>query len=90
MEAETSTMVGGCCVCSDEVGYTENPLVYCDGTQCNVAVHQGRTQQYKLISRAYYYPIRIRRYPSLLRFRICQTPSSIKHPSLVALFKSEP
>ena len=34
-------MVGGCCVCSDERGWTENPLVYCDGQGCNVAVHQG-------------------------------------------------
>lgn len=35
-------MVGGCCVCSDERGWDENPLVYCDGHGCNVAVHQGR------------------------------------------------
>ena len=34
-------MVGGCCVCSDERGWAENPLVYCDGHCCNVAVHQG-------------------------------------------------
>jgi len=34
-------MVGGCCVCSDESGWDENPLVYCDGHGCNVAVHQG-------------------------------------------------
>ncbi|ELT95750.1 hypothetical protein CAPTEDRAFT_154557 [Capitella teleta] len=34
-------MVGGCCVCSDERGWSENPLVYCDGQQCNVAVHQA-------------------------------------------------
>ncbi|XP_074658988.1 uncharacterized protein LOC141911828 [Tubulanus polymorphus] len=34
-------MVGGCCVCSDERGWTENPLVYCDGQGCNVAVHQA-------------------------------------------------
>lgn len=36
-------MVGGCCVCSDERGWAENPLVYCDGHLCNVAVHQGKT-----------------------------------------------
>lgn len=36
-------MVGGCCVCSDERGWAENPLVYCDGNGCNVAVHQGGT-----------------------------------------------
>ncbi|KAG2461097.1 AF17 protein, partial [Polypterus senegalus] len=34
-------MVGGCCVCSDERGWTENPLVYCDGHGCSVAVHQA-------------------------------------------------
>ena len=34
-------MVGGCCVCSDERGWDENPLVYCDGHGCSVAVHQG-------------------------------------------------
>ena len=34
-------MVGGCCVCADERGWDENPLVYCDGEGCNVAVHQG-------------------------------------------------
>lgn len=34
-------MVGGCCVCSDERGWPDNPLVYCDGTSCTVAVHQG-------------------------------------------------
>lgn len=34
-------MVGGCCVCSDERGWPENPLVYCDGMNCLVAVHQA-------------------------------------------------
>ncbi|KAL8596917.1 hypothetical protein ACOMHN_062287 [Nucella lapillus] len=34
-------MVGGCCVCSDERGWDENPLVYCDGHGCSVAVHQA-------------------------------------------------
>ncbi|XP_066245880.1 protein AF-10-like [Euwallacea similis] len=34
-------MVGGCCVCSDDRGWPENPLVYCDGQSCNVAVHQA-------------------------------------------------
>ena len=37
-------MVGGCCVCSDERGWAENPLVYCDGQSCNVAVHQGTNE----------------------------------------------
>ena len=35
-------MIGGCCVCLDERGWDENPLVYCDGEGCNVAVHQGK------------------------------------------------
>ena len=38
----TREMIGGCCVCSDESGWAENPLVYCDGQGCNVAVHQGK------------------------------------------------
>ena len=34
-------MVGGCCVCADDSGYSDNQLVYCDGPDCLVAVHQG-------------------------------------------------
>ncbi|CAB3403486.1 unnamed protein product [Caenorhabditis bovis] len=34
-------MLGGCCVCADENGWTDNPLIYCDGPNCEVAVHQG-------------------------------------------------
>lgn len=34
-------MVGGCCVCAEEQGWDLNPLVYCDGHGCDVAVHQG-------------------------------------------------
>ncbi|KIH64758.1 PHD-finger [Ancylostoma duodenale] len=34
-------MLGGCCVCADENGWTDNPLIYCDGPGCEVAVHQG-------------------------------------------------
>lgn len=34
-------MVGGCCVCADDNGWTDNPLIYCDGPNCDVAVHQG-------------------------------------------------
>ena len=30
-----------CCVCSVEVGWPENLLVYCDGQGCNVVVHQA-------------------------------------------------
>lgn len=41
-------MVGGCCVCSDERGWPENPLVYCDGQGCTVAVHQGKTKPTKI------------------------------------------
>lgn len=44
MSADTKPpkqMVGGCCVCSDERGWPENPLVYCDGDSCSVAVHQA-------------------------------------------------
>ena len=31
---------GGCFVCADEHDWGENPLIYCDGQGCNVAVHQ--------------------------------------------------
>nr|CAB3263867.1 AF10-like protein [Phallusia mammillata] len=34
-------MLGGCCVCLDERGWAENPLVYCDGQVCTIAVHQA-------------------------------------------------
>ncbi|UMM24866.1 hypothetical protein L5515_004899 [Caenorhabditis briggsae] len=34
-------MVGGCCVCADDNGWVDNPLIYCDGENCEVAVHQG-------------------------------------------------
>lgn len=45
-------MVGGCCVCSDERGWPDNPLVYCDGNGCTVAVHQGNIifHAYKVIN----------------------------------------
>lgn len=43
MKSIMKEMVGGCCVCSDERGWPENPLVYCDGQGCTVAVHQGKT-----------------------------------------------
>lgn len=43
-------MVGGCCVCSDERGWPDNPLVYCDGASCTVAVHQGDYTQLSLCS----------------------------------------
>ena len=38
-EDELKAMVGGCCVCADDTGFSNNLLVYCDG--CDVAVHQG-------------------------------------------------
>ena len=37
---EPKEMIGGCCVCSEEYGWAENPLVYCDGDGCSVAVHK--------------------------------------------------
>ncbi|MBN3291449.1 AF10 protein, partial [Polypterus senegalus] len=41
LSSNMKEMIGGCCVCSDERGWAENPLVYCDGHGCNVAVHQA-------------------------------------------------
>jgi len=34
-------MLGGCSVCMIEIGWDNNPLVYCDGKSCTVAVHQA-------------------------------------------------
>ena len=34
-------MLGGCCVCLGKQRRATNPLVYCDGQGCNVAVHKG-------------------------------------------------
>lgn len=38
-EEKSKLMIGGCCVCADDTGYSNNLLVYCDG--CDIAVHQG-------------------------------------------------
>ena len=40
-ESPDRPMLGGCCICLDERGWAENPLVYCDGQGCSVAVHQA-------------------------------------------------
>ena len=40
-QPQTKQMLGGCGVCTDERGWKENPLVYCDGDDCNVAVHKN-------------------------------------------------
>ena len=40
-ESPTKPMLGGCCICLDERGWAENPLVYCDGKECSIAVHQA-------------------------------------------------
>lgn len=39
--AQTEELVGGCCVCSDDQGFANNALVYCDGKGCTVACHTG-------------------------------------------------
>jgi len=38
---EMKEMVGGCCVCLKDDGWDDDPLVFCDGHGCNVAVHKG-------------------------------------------------
>ena len=38
---ESEELVGGCCVCSDDQGFANNALVYCDGKGCTVACHTG-------------------------------------------------
>lgn len=35
-------LIGGCCVCSDDQGFSNNALVYCDGKGCTVACHTGK------------------------------------------------
>ena len=39
--ADNEDLVGGCCVCSDDQGFANNALVYCDGKGCTVACHTG-------------------------------------------------
>lgn len=34
-------MLGNCSVCSEDKAFDDNPLVYCDGKNCNVAVHKA-------------------------------------------------
>ncbi|XP_050546902.1 protein AF-10-like [Daktulosphaira vitifoliae] len=34
-------MLGNCSVCSEDKAFDGNPLVYCDGPNCNVAVHKA-------------------------------------------------
>eukprot|EP00102_Acyrthosiphon_pisum_P003321 XP_001945700.3 PREDICTED: protein AF-10-like isoform X1 [Acyrthosiphon pisum] len=34
-------MLGNCSVCSEDKAFDDNPLVYCDGRNCNVAVHKA-------------------------------------------------
>ena len=41
MDSLEKPMLGGCCICLDERGWAENPLVYCDGKGCSIAVHQA-------------------------------------------------
>ena len=40
-ELDNEELVGGCCVCSDDQGFPNNALVYCDGKDCTVACHTG-------------------------------------------------
>lgn len=47
-------MVGGCCVCGEQDGTKDNPLVYCDGEKCPVAVHQGNFLSFSLILSNFY------------------------------------
>jgi hypothetical protein len=42
-------LIGGCCVCSDDQGFSNNALVYCDGKGCTVACHTGKKKKNILI-----------------------------------------
>jgi len=41
-------LIGGCCVCSDDQGFSNNALVYCDGKECTVACHTGKKKRFSL------------------------------------------
>ncbi|OAF65626.1 hypothetical protein A3Q56_06684 [Intoshia linei] len=41
MKMTEKAMIGGCCICSVETGFENNPIVYCDGENCNLGVHQA-------------------------------------------------
>ena len=46
--SDSEELVGGCCVCSDDQGFANNALVYCDGKGCTVACHTGKCQSKQL------------------------------------------
>ena len=48
---DNEELVGGCCVCSDDQGFANNALVYCDGKGCTVACHTGLMICFKWIDR---------------------------------------
>ena len=56
-------MIGGCCVCLDERGWNENPLVYCDGSGCTIAVHQGLEFFIRLM--IFFLNLIVKQYPAL-------------------------
>ena len=43
--SDNEELVGGCCVCSDDQGFANNALVYCDGKECTVACHTGNERK---------------------------------------------
>ena len=43
--SDSEELVGGCCVCSDDQGFANNALVYCDGKGCTVACHTGKSKE---------------------------------------------
>ena len=43
--ASNEELIGGCCVCSDDQGFSNNALVYCDGKGCTVACHTGELKK---------------------------------------------
>ena len=45
--SDSEELVGGCCVCSDDQGFANNALVYCDGKGCTVACHTGKNSTCK-------------------------------------------
>lgn len=59
---DSEELVGGCCVCSDDQGFANNALVYCDGKGCTVACHTGRQCALSLSSCTLRSPFSVLRY----------------------------
>jgi hypothetical protein len=51
---DNEELIGGWCVCSDDQGFSNNALVYCDGKGCTVACHTGMKEICQIIYFEFY------------------------------------